>query len=134
MRPEEAFDESILNARLGSEMYQSVCVERVADGPIHEMEFEVFLGGCLFQPDLRRVSPILKGEDRAAIEQAGVLLALADDIEERCPRGSAIELSCDERKGEVVVSVPALAAWRPRAMGERFQRTFGRALVVRAGG
>jgi exopolyphosphatase / guanosine-5'-triphosphate,3'-diphosphate pyrophosphatase len=85
------------------------------------------------EADLRRVSPILKSEDREGIEQAGVLLALADDIEERCPRGVAIELSCEERKGEVVLSVPALSAWRPRAMGERFQRAFGRALVVRAG-
>ncbi|MET0553585.1 MAG: Ppx/GppA phosphatase family protein [Vicinamibacteria bacterium] len=85
-------------------------------------------------PELRRVSPILKAEDRPAVAQAGVLLALADDIEERCPRGTAIELACEERKGEVLLSVAALAAWRPRAMGERFQRAFGRALTVRAGG
>jgi exopolyphosphatase/guanosine-5'-triphosphate,3'-diphosphate pyrophosphatase len=84
--------------------------------------------------DLRRVGPILKGEDREGVLQAGVLLALADDIEERCPRGVAIELTCEERKGEVVLSVPALAAWRPRAMGMRFERVFGRTLVVLAGG
>jgi exopolyphosphatase/guanosine-5'-triphosphate,3'-diphosphate pyrophosphatase len=86
------------------------------------------------EADLKRVSPILKSEDREGVEQAGVLLALADDIEERCPRGALIELSCEERKGEVVLSVPALSAWRTRAMGERFRRTFGRALVVLAGG
>jgi exopolyphosphatase/guanosine-5'-triphosphate,3'-diphosphate pyrophosphatase len=82
---------------------------------------------------LQRVNPVLKSDDRAGVAQAGVLLALADDIEERCPRGAAIELACEERKGEVVLSVPALSAWRPRAMGERFHRVFGRALVVRAG-
>jgi hypothetical protein len=30
----------------------------------------------------------------------------------------------------VVLVVPALAGWRPRALGQRFERAFERALVV----
>jgi exopolyphosphatase/guanosine-5'-triphosphate,3'-diphosphate pyrophosphatase len=84
--------------------------------------------------DLRPLAPILKGGDREAIERAGVVLALADDIEERCPRGTAIDVRCAVGRQEVRLDVPALAGWRPRGLGERFERTFGRRLVVHAGG
>jgi exopolyphosphatase/pppGpp-phosphohydrolase len=84
--------------------------------------------------DLRPLTPILKGEDREGVERAGLVLALADDIEERSPRGSAIEVRCEVTRHEVRLAVPALAGWRPRGLGVRFERTFGRRLVVRAGG
>jgi exopolyphosphatase/guanosine-5'-triphosphate,3'-diphosphate pyrophosphatase len=84
--------------------------------------------------DLRPLAPILKGEDREGIEQAALVVALADDIEERCPRGAAIEVKCVVLKGDVRLEVPALAGWRPRGLGERFQRTFGKRLMVHAGG
>ncbi len=78
--------------------------------------------------------PLLKREDRLPIERAATLLALADDIEERCPPGASVALRCQARGKEVVVSVPALAGWRPRDIGSQFERTFGRTLVVKPGG
>ena len=84
--------------------------------------------------DLRALSPILKGEERGAIERAALVLAVADDIEERCPRGAAIELRCTVTREEIRLDVPALAGWRPRGLDDRCARTFGRRLVVLAGG
>jgi exopolyphosphatase/guanosine-5'-triphosphate,3'-diphosphate pyrophosphatase len=78
-------------------------------------------------------SPLLGREDRDAVERAGVVLALADDLEERCPPGAALALSCRLVEGGVVVEMPALLGWRPRALGKRFARAFGRELSVRPG-
>lgn len=79
-------------------------------------------------------APLLGAEDRPAVTRAGVILALADDIEERCPRGVPVHLHCKVEKNEVRVDVPVLAGWRPRTIGRRFERTFGRPLVVTTGG
>ena len=65
--------------------------------------------------------------------RAAVLLALADDIEERCPRGVPLEVDCEAGRQEVKVTVPALAGWRPRGLAGRFERAFGRTLSVTAG-
>jgi exopolyphosphatase/guanosine-5'-triphosphate,3'-diphosphate pyrophosphatase len=78
-------------------------------------------------------SPLLGREDRDAVERAGVVLALADDLEERCPPGAALALSCRLVEGGVVVEMPALLGWRPRALGKRFARAFGRELLVKPG-
>lgn len=86
------------------------------------------------EADLRRLSPVLRAEDRPAVLRAGLVLALADDVEERCPRGVPIEVRCAVTRDEVRVDVPALAGWRPRGLGERFARAFERRLVVHAGG
>ena len=67
------------------------------------------------------------------MRRAGLLLALADDIEERCPVGSPITVSCRATDAELLVDVRELVSWRPRALGPRFEREFGRALVVRPG-
>ncbi len=79
-------------------------------------------------------APLLTAEDRPGIERAAALLALADDIEERCPDGGEITLDCRVHKNEVELRVPQLLAWRPRTVGRRFERAFGRELVVKAGG
>jgi exopolyphosphatase/guanosine-5'-triphosphate,3'-diphosphate pyrophosphatase len=78
--------------------------------------------------------PLLRDEDWPVVRRAAVLLALADDIEERCPRRSPVALRCRVERREAVVTVPALAAWRPRDLAERFQASFGRRLVVKPGG
>jgi exopolyphosphatase / guanosine-5'-triphosphate,3'-diphosphate pyrophosphatase len=83
--------------------------------------------------DLRSLSPILKGDDRADIDRAAMVLALADDIEERCPRNTAIEVRCIVGKDEVRLDVPALAGWRPRGLDTRFMRTYDRRLIVQVG-
>jgi exopolyphosphatase / guanosine-5'-triphosphate,3'-diphosphate pyrophosphatase len=79
-------------------------------------------------------APLLTSEDAAPVARAATLIALADDIEERCPRGAAVTLECESSRQEVKVTVPALAGWRPRALGDRFTRAFGRKLTVVAGG
>jgi exopolyphosphatase/guanosine-5'-triphosphate,3'-diphosphate pyrophosphatase len=81
----------------------------------------------------KRLYPLLTTEDFPAIERAAVILRVADDIEERCPPGH--ELTLDVRRGahEVTVTVPQLIAWRPRKIAGRFERAFGRALVVATG-
>jgi exopolyphosphatase/guanosine-5'-triphosphate,3'-diphosphate pyrophosphatase len=78
-------------------------------------------------------APLLTAEDGPAVARAAALLILADDIEERCPRGQPVSLDCQVAKDEVRVRVPALAGWRPRTVGERFARAYGRNLVVTAG-
>jgi exopolyphosphatase/guanosine-5'-triphosphate,3'-diphosphate pyrophosphatase len=78
-------------------------------------------------------SPLLGREDRDVVDRAGVVLALADDLEERCAPGAALALSCRLVEGGVVVEMPALLGWRPRAIGKRFARAFGRELLVRPG-
>ncbi len=82
--------------------------------------------------DLDRLGPLLADSDRARLDRMAVILALADEIERRCPRGRSIALSCAIRK-EVTVSVPLLSAWYSRDLGQRFKRGFGKALVVRTG-
>ena len=82
----------------------------------------------------RDLAPLIRSADRDRIERAAVLLLLADDIEERCPRGRPITLRCRVGKRQVTVTVPSLAGWRPRGVGPRFQRAFGKVLVVVPGG
>ncbi len=82
--------------------------------------------------DLEPLSPLVTEEDRARLDRGAVVLALADAIERRCPRGQPIAVSC--AVGRVVtVSVPLLSAWHSRELGPRFERAFGKALVVKTG-
>lgn len=77
-----------------------------------------------------RLEKLIPGADLERLDRAGVLLALADEIERRCPHGRTVTLSC--RIGEDVrIRVPALPTWRSRDLGARFQRAFGKALVMR---
>ena len=78
----------------------------------------------------RSLAPLVTREDREAVEQAAVLLALADEITERCAPGSATAVRCRARGGEVTVAVPALASWGVRGLDERFEAAFGRRLRV----
>ena len=86
------------------------------------------------EAELKPYAPLLAKADRGAIERAAVVLALADDIEERCRPDGRIALRCSMGKREVKVSVPALLAWRPRGLTERFERVFARRLKVVPGG
>jgi exopolyphosphatase/guanosine-5'-triphosphate,3'-diphosphate pyrophosphatase len=78
----------------------------------------------------RSLFPLVGGGDRGAVERAAVLLALADEITERCPPGSSPAVQCRTRAGEAVVTVPALGSWGARGLGERFLAAFGRKLRV----
>ena len=65
-----------------------------------------------------------------SIERASIILALADAIEARCPPNRSITVDCTIGR-DVTLSVPALASWLVRDLDRRFERAFGRALIVR---
>jgi exopolyphosphatase/guanosine-5'-triphosphate,3'-diphosphate pyrophosphatase len=83
--------------------------------------------------DIKALSPLLDGSDRTQLVRSAVILALADEIERRCPPGRAIAVSCSPGRDVIKVSVPLLSAWRSRDLGQRFERAFGKSLVVMAG-
>jgi exopolyphosphatase / guanosine-5'-triphosphate,3'-diphosphate pyrophosphatase len=78
-------------------------------------------------------APLLTRDDREPVHKAGVILALADDLEERCLPGMPLELTCDVSRSAAKLRVPALLGWRPRALDHRFEDAFGRKVVVTAG-
>jgi exopolyphosphatase/guanosine-5'-triphosphate,3'-diphosphate pyrophosphatase len=78
----------------------------------------------------RSWAPILGRADRPGLERAGVLLAVADEVTERCPPGSAVRVQCRAQGKDAVVSVPTLESWRVRALADRFEAAFGRRLRV----
>jgi len=76
------------------------------------------------------LSPLIERSDRPRLDRGAVILALADEIERRCPRGRTIDISCRIGK-EVTISVAVLPTWRSRDLGQRFERAFGKPLVVK---
>ena len=64
------------------------------------------------------------------VDRAAIILALADEIEARCPRGARIAV--DSQVGRnVTLSVPLLPSWLAKDLDKRFERAFGRSLIVR---
>jgi exopolyphosphatase/pppGpp-phosphohydrolase len=80
----------------------------------------------------KALSPLVQKDDRAQVEAAGVIVALADDIVERCPPGAALTVDAAAGPAGFVVTVPALGGWRTRKIGDRFERVLGMPLTVRA--
>jgi len=78
----------------------------------------------------RAYAPLLGREDGEPLRRAGVVLALADDIEERCPPGIPLAMTCEVTRSRAIVRVPALLGWRPRPLDARFEQAFGRKLTV----
>jgi exopolyphosphatase/guanosine-5'-triphosphate,3'-diphosphate pyrophosphatase len=80
--------------------------------------------------ELARYEPLLDKDDRRPVERAATLLALADEIEQRCAVGSRATIEVQLTKREARLFVPGLVGWRPRRIGPRFEQSFGRRLVV----
>jgi exopolyphosphatase/guanosine-5'-triphosphate,3'-diphosphate pyrophosphatase len=72
----------------------------------------------------------LSKRDQGWTARAGAILALADEIDARTPPGEQVAVSCRVRPRGVVLTAPVLAAWPPRAVGDRFRRAFRRRLVI----
>jgi exopolyphosphatase/guanosine-5'-triphosphate,3'-diphosphate pyrophosphatase len=73
----------------------------------------------------------LDGETpRGLLDRAAIILALADEIEARCPGRGRVAVTCEIRK-HVTLSVPLLPSWLAKDLDKRFENAFGRALVVR---
>ncbi len=64
------------------------------------------------------------------VDRAAVILALADEIEARCPHGSRIAVECKVGRS-VTLSIPLLKSWLVKDLDKRFERAFGRSLIVR---
>jgi hypothetical protein len=69
--------------------------------------------------------------DEGAIDRAAVTLALADELEARAPRGP-IKVTCRVER-TVLVEVSTLASWRANELDRRFERSFGKRLIVKPG-
>jgi exopolyphosphatase/guanosine-5'-triphosphate,3'-diphosphate pyrophosphatase len=74
--------------------------------------------------------PLLRAEDQEALERAATTLALADEIVQRWAAGAPATIHCRPRGREVVLVGPALGTWAPGRLADRFERAFGRRLVV----
>ena len=70
--------------------------------------------------------------ERGSLDRAAVILALADEIEARCPHGKRIDVSSHVGRG-VTISVPLLRSWLVKDLDKRFEQAFGRKLVMRHG-
>ena len=82
--------------------------------------------------DTKTFGTLITDTDRAHLHRAAVVLALADAIEARCPRGRTITLKCAVGRN-VTVSVPQLMSWRALDLGQRFERAFRKPLIVVTG-
>jgi exopolyphosphatase/guanosine-5'-triphosphate,3'-diphosphate pyrophosphatase len=78
------------------------------------------------------ILPLALGDDIGPklIERAAVVLSLADEIEARCPHGRPITITARIARS-VTLSIPVLPSWLGRDLEKRFERAFGRPLIVR---
>jgi hypothetical protein len=67
--------------------------------------------------------------DRRDLDRAAIILALADEIEARCPRNRPIAVSCTIGRS-VTLAVPTMPSWLAKDIDKRFAQTFGRPLIV----
>src|SRR5205085_1156828 len=81
--------------------------------------------------DVMAMRPLRDTMDEALLERAAIILALADEIEARCPRDERIITVKCEIDRNVVLTVRALKSWRVKDLDARFERAFGRPLIVR---
>ena len=80
--------------------------------------------------DVISIGVALDSLDLGAVDRAAIVLALADEIEARCPHGVPIAVDCKIGR-TVTLSVPLLPSWLAKDLDRRFERAFGRSLIVR---
>jgi exopolyphosphatase/guanosine-5'-triphosphate,3'-diphosphate pyrophosphatase len=74
--------------------------------------------------------PLLDAQDRAWVHRAGILLVLADEVVRRTPPGEPASITCEVHGGTVMIAAPALGAWQPRALANRFRGAFHKRLAI----
>lgn len=79
--------------------------------------------------DIRALAAI-GGVGAKFVERAAIILSLADEIEARCPHGQPIAVRTEVSR-YVTLSIPVLTSWLEDDLGTRFERAFGRELIVR---
>jgi exopolyphosphatase/guanosine-5'-triphosphate,3'-diphosphate pyrophosphatase len=80
--------------------------------------------------EVQTLAPVRDALERGLLDRAAIILALADEIEARCPRGRRIAVDCEIGRN-VTLSVPVLPSWLAKDLDKRFERVFGRALIIR---
>ena len=80
--------------------------------------------------DVLSLAPVHDASERRLLDRAAIILALADEIEARCARGSRIVVECEIGRN-VTLSVRQLPSWLAKDLERRFERVFGRALIIR---
>jgi exopolyphosphatase/guanosine-5'-triphosphate,3'-diphosphate pyrophosphatase len=68
--------------------------------------------------------------DRATVERASSVLALADELHRRIPRPAPAVVACGWSREGFEVLAPVPAGWRPRGVADRFRQAYGAPLVV----
>ena len=68
--------------------------------------------------------------DEQALERGAIILSLADEIEARCPHGKPVVIHAEIGR-TVTLSIPVLPSWLAKDLDKRFERAFGRPLIVR---
>jgi hypothetical protein len=80
--------------------------------------------------DVRWLVPGRDTVNPGLVERAAIIVALADEIEARCPVGRRIVVDCEIGRA-VIVSARSLTSWLAKDLDKRFERAFGRPLIVR---
>jgi exopolyphosphatase / guanosine-5'-triphosphate,3'-diphosphate pyrophosphatase len=78
--------------------------------------------------------PLLGPADRVPVARASAMLALADQVEHRMPPGQEGGIRCEVRARIVLLQAPVFDTWRRETLARRFQRVFGKRLVIQPNG
>ncbi|HZO84052.1 MAG TPA: Ppx/GppA phosphatase family protein [Verrucomicrobiae bacterium] len=79
-----------------------------------------------------RYRPLLNESEDDVVEQAAVVLRLADEIQQRLPRNAPVRVSCRVDRKQVRIDGYGLAGWSLPGVESRFERVFDRRLFVRS--
>jgi len=72
--------------------------------------------------------PLLASSDGVTLSREGLLLELADEIEQRMAPDETNSVSCEVQGKDVVLVAPVLDPWRQEYLQRRFVRAFGKRL------
>ena len=82
------------------------------------------------RPTLDRYTALIGDRERRSLGRGAVLLALADEVERRMPKGATVSVQRQPGKGAIVLTLPVPHDWAPLELAGRFQRVFGRDLSI----
>jgi exopolyphosphatase / guanosine-5'-triphosphate,3'-diphosphate pyrophosphatase len=78
----------------------------------------------------RQRGPLLMNEDREEIAREGLILLLADEIEQRMQARRVDQVNCLATSKSVILEAPIFDPWRQESLSVRFRVVFGRKLVI----
>jgi exopolyphosphatase/pppGpp-phosphohydrolase len=82
------------------------------------------------RPSIEPYSTLVDARERRNVSRAAVLLALADEVERRIPKGKPVSVESQTGRNGVILAVPVPHDWEPAEIASRFQRVFGRELLI----